>query len=411
MAWAENTRPRKPVFGKIVAGQQDGTRDPTTLPRVRSWCRLRHFLLRPGWKNLPLATLVVFAAGALPGPPAVLFYGWLLDVHWDHVLKNPHMILVYASLGGACHAVGMYLFCILPLEYLWPRLRSRSRAVRYAAIVGFGLLGASSATFTSFKRLSDFLKGAHWFAASPPTSRLTVFSLVVAISTSFLIVLWRTIITEARLREQALAEAAALAQAQALQTQINPHFFFNTLTTISALADLDGRAARELVSQLADLFRFTISCSQFELVSLEHELEFVAGYLRIEHARFRGRLRFDLPAAHTGRGVLLPGLTLQPIVENAVCHGIAKRREGGLIKIHLDRTESVCVVSVANQVARSEGILPLRPEIVFQPGHSLSNTRERLELAFHGRASLEVVMDETEWIRVVAKVPIIEAVR
>ena len=81
-----------------------------------------------------------------------------------------------------------------------------------------------------------------------------------------------------------------------------------------------------------------------------------------------------------------------------------------MIKIHLERTGSVCIVSVANQVARSEGLPPLRPEIVFQPGHSLSNTRERLALAFHGRASLEVVMDETEWIRVVAKVPIIEAV-
>ena len=101
MAWAQHTRRWKPVFGKIVASQQDGTRDPTTLSRVGPWSRLHHFLLRPGWKNLPLATLVVFAAGALPGPPAVLFYGWLLDVHWDHVLKNPHMILVYAC-GPYC---------------------------------------------------------------------------------------------------------------------------------------------------------------------------------------------------------------------------------------------------------------------------------------------------------------------
>src|SRR5215467_4742642 len=164
MAWALHLMRWKPVPGQTIALQQDGRVAPTISTRTGRWSRLRHFLLRPGWRNLAPAALLVFVAGALPGPPAVLFYGWLLDVHWDQVLKNPHMILVYSSLGGACHALGMYLFCIVPLEYLWPRLRSHSRAVRYAAIVGFGLLGASSATFTSLKRLSDFLNGAHRFA-------------------------------------------------------------------------------------------------------------------------------------------------------------------------------------------------------------------------------------------------------
>jgi LytS/YehU family sensor histidine kinase len=174
------------------------------------------------------------------------------------------------------------------------------------------------------------------------------------------------------------------------------------------LAEFDGRAARELIGQLAQLFRYTLSCSQFELVTFEQELEFVANYLRIEQARFRRRLRFELPPARAGKGVWLPGLTLQPIVENAVRHGIAKRREGGMIKIGLERCDDACILSVANQVGSDEGadLRFLRPEDIFRPGHSLSNTRDRLALAFHGKASLAVVREEPDWIKVIARLPV-----
>ncbi len=121
----------------------------------------------------------------------------------------------------------------------------------------------------------------------------------------------RTILAEAENRELALAEAAALAKAHALQSQINPHFFFNTLTTVSALAELDSRAARELVGQLAQLFRYTLSCSRFEMVTMTQELEeveFVAmNYLLIEKACFRRRLRFEMPPADAGRTCCYPG--------------------------------------------------------------------------------------------------------
>jgi LytS/YehU family sensor histidine kinase len=113
-----------------------------------------------------------------------------------------------------------------------------------------------------------------------------------------------------------------------------------------------------------------------------------------------------MPPAGAGSDIYLPGLTLQPLVENAVRHGIAKRREGGLIKIRLDRTESTCTISVANQVALSEGLPILNMQDFFRPGHSLSNTRDRLSLVFRNQASLEVVGDGTDWIRTVLRLPI-----
>ena len=240
---------------------------------------------------------------------------------------------------------------------------------------------------------------------------------MITISAGLLMLLVRAILAEAENRELALAEAAALAKAHALQSQINPHFFFNTLTTVSALAELDGRAARELVGQLAQLFRYTLSCSRFEFVTMAQELEFVANYLLIEQARFRRRLHFQMPPAGAGTDLLLPGLTLQPLVENAIRHGIAKRREGGSIKVALDRLaasptrldgggrESVWILSVANQIEFSDDPPSLEPEQFFRPGHSLANTRDRLALAFHGRATLDFLREEGGWVKVVLTLP------
>jgi Histidine kinase len=377
----------------------------TPLSPSGRWARVWRFLMRPGWRNLPLALLLVCIIGAVPGPPASLFVAWVLDVRMERVFKDTYTMLAVTCLGGACHALCIYLLCILPLEYLRPSLQRHSKPVTYAAVLGGAILGASSG-FLLASTVRDLLRGARVPLAAPPFVRLTVLSLLIALGVTLLVVIVRTVVAESEIREHVLAEAAALAQAHALQAQINPHFFFNTLTTISALAELDSRAARELVGDLAQLFRYTLSCSQFEMVTMEQELEFVANYLRIEQARFRRRLHFELPPAGAGRGILLPGLTLQPLVENAIRHGIARRREGGTIKVNLECSESVCVLSVANPVALEEDLPALTGEQVFRPGHSLSNTRDRLALAFHGRAGIELVNDGTDWIKVVATFPV-----
>jgi hypothetical protein len=365
--------------------------------------------------------LLVCIAGALPAPPLALFIGWLLNIRWEEIFIRPEMLNRYARLGGACQALCVYLFGILPLEYLRPRLRQYPQGVIYAAAFGGALLGAWSGSLLAFSRvrlLPGLLLGSGpVLRAQPPTGRLLALSFVITISAGLLMLLVRTILAEAENRELALAEAAALARAHALQSQINPHFFFNTLTTVSALAELDSRAARELVGQLAQLFRYTLSCSKFELVTMAQELEFVANYLQIEQARFRRRLRFEMPPVDGGKDLLLPGLTLQPLVENAIRHGIAKRREGGLIKIALDRPappstrldgggrESVWILSVANQIEFSEDPPSFEPEQFFRPGHSLANTRARLALAFHGRATLEFLREEGGWVKVVLRLP------
>ena len=374
--------------------------------RIRWWGRVRNLLLRPGWIKLPLVLLVICIGGAIPAPVLALFFGWILDIHWERIFSDPKALYPFACLDGACGSLCIYIFCLLPLENVCSRMQQYPKLFTYAAASGLALLGSTAGTWLANSGIRNLLGGKAVLITPPPLSRLIALSLMVSIGATLLVAFVRVVIAEAEASERALSEAAALAQAHALQSQINPHFFFNTLTTISVLAELDGKAANELLGQLAQLFRYTLSCSQSGLVTVEQELAFVANYLLIEQARFRRRLRFEMPPTGAGSDIYLPGLTLQPLVENAVRHGIAKRREGGLIKIRLDRTESTCTLSVANQVALSEGLPTLNMQDFFRPGHSLSNTRDRLSLVFRNQASLEVVSDGTDWIRTIVRLPI-----
>jgi LytS/YehU family sensor histidine kinase len=190
-----------------------------------------------------------------------------------------------------------------------------------------------------------------------------------------------------------LAVAASEAQARALQSQINPHFFFNTLNTISALIDDDPAAARQMIARLSDLFRYTLSCSHSDAVTLSEEVQFVRDYLSIEHARFRKRLRVELPEGALPN-VRLPGLVLQPLVENAIKHGIARLIDGGSVHIGVQPSPAGVRVSVRN-TADESGL----PELaaMFRPGHALENVRARLRL-FTGIAEPLHVDHGTDWV-------------
>ncbi|MEO8028192.1 MAG: histidine kinase [Bryobacteraceae bacterium] len=202
---------------------------------------------------------------------------------------------------------------------------------------------------------------------------------------------------ESDARQQELL--AAQAQALALQAQIQPHFFFNTLNTISALISINPQAAQDAVGRLADMFRYALDCSQGNLRTLEEELVFASNYLKLEQARFSSRLRVVLPEQPLN-DVRLPGLTLQPLVENAVRHGISRLVDGGTVEVEVHRNGVSCEVMVSNPM---EGRLDT--ERLWRPGHALYNVRERLRL--HGGANASVAIAQTgDQVRVVLKLPL-----
>jgi two-component system LytT family sensor kinase len=180
---------------------------------------------------------------------------------------------------------------------------------------------------------------------------------------------------QARLRTQELRASrleAQLAQAQlsALKMQLHPHFLFNTLHSISALLHGDVEAADLMVARLGDFLRLTLENSETQEVTLEQELEFLRCYLDIELTRFQDRLRVKFEIAPGTLDALTPNLILQPLVENAIRHGIAPRMEPGCVTICSELQGNRLRIEV-----RDDG-----PGFASNtPGIGLSNTRARLE--------------------------------
>jgi sensor histidine kinase YesM len=194
---------------------------------------------------------------------------------------------------------------------------------------------------------------------------------------------------EARDREvqvSKLAEQLTAARLAALQSQLNPHFLFNSLNTIAVLTrDKDTAAATRVVEQLSEVLRQTLARSDTPHVSLEEELDLVRQYLAVEQARFPDRLK---PEFDVDPGVLsaaVPSFAVQHLVENALRHGIARRTDAGRIVVSARRDGDTLEVTVSDDGAG------LAPGAADQKGRGLDNTRERLRTLYpEGGASLDV---------------------
>jgi LytS/YehU family sensor histidine kinase len=153
---------------------------------------------------------------------------------------------------------------------------------------------------------------------------------------------------EALNREMQALVAARDAELKALKAQINPHFLFNSLNSISALAGIDAARAREMCVRLSDFLRSSLRVGERESVPLSEELSLAHNYLGVEQVRFGGRLRVEQQIAPECEAGLVPPLLLQPLVENAVKHGIASMVDGGTIRLEAWRVENALHISVEN---------------------------------------------------------------
>jgi two-component system LytT family sensor kinase len=122
-------------------------------------------------------------------------------------------------------------------------------------------------------------------------------------------------------------------QISLLKSQINPHFLFNTLNSISTLIHSSKDQARKVLTQLSDIFRYALESHSGKLVKLAHEIEFIENYIRIQQVRFGDRLHFDMQVDPSCLDLSIPPMILQPLVENSVKYGIAPKEEGGTINL------------------------------------------------------------------------------
>ncbi|GAB3638383.1 histidine kinase [Hymenobacter arcticus] len=184
-----------------------------------------------------------------------------------------------------------------------------------------------------------------------------------------------------------LAAAAREAELRTLQAQLNPHFLFNGLNNIRALVMEDPARARTMMTHLAELLRYSMQRNGAEQVPLSTELEIVDNYLQLEAMQLEERLHYTVTVAPAARPVLLPPMTLQLLVENAIKHGLAPRPAGGHLSLstQLDAAGTKLCVAVRNTGT-------FRP----QPGHpglGLRNVRERLGLLFGPAAHFAIGPD------------------
>lgn len=195
-------------------------------------------------------------------------------------------------------------------------------------------------------------------------------------------------------REQEIGKLATEAQLRALRAQVNPHFLFNALTTIGYLINASPERALETLLKLTDLLRRVLRTTD-EFVTLDEELKLIVSYLDIERARFEERLRVSLDIPSQLLGIRLPSLLIQPLVENAVKHGIAPTRAGGEVRISagLETTDegghamNVLRVSVSDTGAGASEIELARGR---RRGVGLNNIEQRLHKYFGKTAALRI---------------------
>lgn len=182
----------------------------------------------------------------------------------------------------------------------------------------------------------------------------------------------------------------AQARLQALQARIRPHFLFNSMNTIASLTHDQPDLAEQAIENLSDLFRASLAAEAS--INLQQELELTRSYIALEALRLGERLKVNwrLPAEEPSMN--LPALTLQPLVENAIYHGVEPLSDGGVIEIEIDEREGNFEISISNPV------VPGKRERHHKGNQmAVDNIRERLTLAFGGAATMQLLETDTRY--------------
>ncbi len=256
---------------------------------------------------------------------------------------------------------------------------------------GYYRLVKQATGFDSYKAgWLDFLSGVFGFS-------LLLCGLVVA--AAHLIEL-RRMLDERQRRAEALQEQLVVAQLTALEMQLQPHFLFNTLNSIQALMEIDVRGAQLMVSRLAGFLRATLSVPPDGMVPLRRELELAESYLHIEKVRFPDRLDGEVRADAAAQDLLVPALILQPLIENAVRHGIAPYLRPGRIRVRAEAAAGALRLSVWDS---GPGMPAAGAD---SPGIGLANVRERLRRQYAGAASLRLGNDPDGGFEALITIPV-----
>lgn len=332
------------------------------------------------WLLIPLASLV----------PAVLDAGqmWLKQTLDEYPGTDWGMVLFQGLewlFLGALAPIAWYLARRYPLvQPRWQRALVAHMAGALILCAGWATLGIVLGVLLDHWVAQGPLELAYanWLLTSVPWSVFMYFTVLGCVQAYFYF-------NEAREREvQTALLSGHLAQARlgALRTQLHPHFLFNSLNTLSVFVrEQDTRAASRMLELLGDMLRRLLRADRPHEITLAEELEFVEQYLAIEVLRFPDRLRVEWSIDDAARTALVPDMLLQPLVENAIRHGAARRVGATRLAISARVDGAVLRLAVTDEGSPDE---TMSAGDVTGEGVGLSNTRERLRAMYGSEASL-----------------------
>jgi hypothetical protein len=317
------------------------------------------------WRRPPALPALVTLAGFGVLVPVYIGQGLL----WPHAAAAALMVVVPGVLLGWC----AWHFVLGRQDGLG---RNRMLLIHGAAAMVFAITWTVSIYLLALP--------IHWEAAQAflyngaPWQMVGGLILYAAIASNA-----QLLRTRKRLTEQALVTTRA--ELQALRAQLDPHFLFNTLHSLTQLARDDSKATEIALERFGDLMRYVLHAGRVGEVPFEDELAFVRNYLALEQLRLGERLRVVEDVDPEALEFTVPSLLLQPLVENAVRHGIAPRRDGGSLHLAASLEEDLIVVTVADDGVGAQADAWRHAE-----GLGLTVVRRQLEMRYPDRSSMEV---------------------
>ncbi len=290
---------------------------------------------------------------------------------------------------------GPFLFLNIP-QWLWKLVRQRKG--NWAMLPLF----ACAAFAVGWIELSEAVRSPRWLY-SIHTSNAGYMALVVLSSVmcvAMAVKIWNNTRIEMNLEQN--QQLLLRARMDALTSQINPHFLFNTLNTVSSLIRFDPDMARGVVLKLSNILRRLLRKHE-TFVALREELDFIDDYLDIEVIRFgRDKLQIFKEIDEGTLDAFVPSMLLQPIVENAIKHGLAPRLEGGQIHIRTCREAGRLAIEIADN---GMGMPPERLQEVYGGGIGISNVHERLRLLYGDQFEMDIRSREGEGTHIRIAIP------
>jgi two-component system, LytTR family, sensor kinase len=195
----------------------------------------------------------------------------------------------------------------------------------------------------------------------------------------------------------------ANAQLRALRMQLNPHFLFNTMNSISSLMQTDIAAADKMLEQLSSLLRITLERGEVQLIPLSDEMEFIEMYLAMQDRRFTGRVQQQVSVESDLHDALIPAMLLQPVIENAYTHGLSRLDRDGVIAVDVRRQNATLMISVINS---GLGLHPKSSNGSGRRGVGLANVKDRLRLHYGSNQAFTIEEIAHGKVRVTLALPL-----